>query len=53
MNKKMAGLLFLGSCVVLAALLATKVISPVVSGSFFAIALVSFGILSRGFQNKK
>ncbi len=53
MNKKMAGLIFLCVCVVLAGLLVAKVISPVVSGSIFAIALVGFGILSRGFTNKK
>jgi hypothetical protein len=52
MNKKTAGLDFLGVCVVLAALLAAKVISPLLSGSIFAIALVGFGILSRGFTQK-
>jgi hypothetical protein len=49
MNKKTAGLTFLGVCVILAALLLVKAISPTVSGIFFASALVSFGILSRGF----
>jgi len=52
MNKKMAGLIFLGVCVVLAALLAAKVITPILSGSIFAVALVGFGILSRGFTKK-
>ena len=49
MNKKMAGLFFLGVCVVLAVLLVAKVISPIQSGSIFAITLVGFGILSKGF----
>ena len=53
MNKKTAGLLFLGVCAILAVLLAAKVISPILSGSIFAIALVGSGILSRGFTNKK
>jgi len=52
MNKKTAGLTFLGVCLVLAVLLATEVISPLVSGSIFAIALAFFGILSRGFAKK-
>ncbi len=52
MNKKTAGLGFLGVCVVLAVLLLTKTISPILSGTFFAIALVGFGILSRGFSKK-
>lgn len=52
MNKRTAGLAFLGICVILAALLVAKVISPVLSGSIFAVALVAFGILSRGFTKK-
>lgn len=52
MNKKTAGLIFLGVCLVLAVLLAAKAISPILSGSIFAIALVGFGILSGGFTKK-
>lgn len=52
MNKKTAGLAFLGVCVVLAVLLLTNVISPILSGGFFAFALAAFGILSRGFTRK-
>jgi len=52
MNKKMAGLTFLGVCVVLAVLLVSKAISPIVSGSIFAVALVGFGISSHGFTRR-
>ncbi|HEX7502690.1 MAG TPA: hypothetical protein VF451_04660 [Acidobacteriota bacterium] len=52
MNKKTAGLIFLGICVVLAALLIASAISPILSGIIFAIALVSFGIFSRGFSGR-
>ncbi len=50
MNKKAAVLIFLGVCLVLAALLVIGAISPVLSGSIFAVALVALGILSRGFD---
>ena len=50
MNRKPAGLLFLGVCVALAVLLLTRTIPPVVSGAVFALALVTFGCLSRGFR---
>jgi hypothetical protein len=53
MNRKTAALSFLGVCLVLAMLLVAKAISPILSGSIFAIALVGFGILSRGFTYKK
>jgi uncharacterized membrane protein len=52
MDKRKAGLIFLGICLVLAVLLALKVVSAILSGSIFAIALVVFGILSRGFTRK-
>jgi hypothetical protein len=52
MNKITAGLTFLGVCLVLAALLVAKVISPIFSGAVFAIALAGFGIFSRGFTRK-
>lgn len=41
---------FLGICVILAVLLITKLISSVLSGIIFAIALVIFGSLSKGFR---
>ncbi len=50
MNRKTASLSFLGICVVLAILLLIKVITPLVSGSIFAIALVPLGVISRGFR---
>jgi hypothetical protein len=50
MKGSLAGLLFLVVCIVLAALLLAHVIKPVVSGAIFAIALVVFGIVSRGFR---
>jgi hypothetical protein len=52
MSGKSAGLLFLGVCIVLAALLLARVITPLVSGSVFAIVLVLLGGLSGGFRKK-
>jgi hypothetical protein len=52
MKGRFAGLLFLGVCVTLAVLLLLHVISPVVSGAVFAIALVAFGVSSRGFRKE-
>lgn len=49
MNKKIAKLAFLGICLILAILLMTGTITYMVSGIIFAIALVAFGVLSRGF----
>jgi len=53
MKNKTAGALFLGVCVVLAILLLTKVITIMVSGAVFAVALVVFGLLSRGFGKQE
>jgi len=50
MKGKAAGFLFLGICVILAALLLLKVISPLVSGIVFAVALATLGALSGGFR---
>ena len=50
MKGSLAGLLFLGVCIGLSALLLAHVIKPVVSGALFAIALVVLGLLSRGFR---
>lgn len=52
MNKKTAGWSFLGVCLVLAALLMTKVISIPISGAIFAIALVVFGLMSGGLKRE-
>ncbi len=50
MRAKPAGLLFLGICIVLAALLLKKVLTFLVSGFAFAVALVILGLLSGGFR---
>jgi len=50
MNRKAAGFIFLGICLILAILLITKLISPLLSGTIFAIALVLLGGYSKGFR---
>jgi len=50
MPKKTAGFLFLAICLVLAILLLTRTITPLVSSYVFAIALVVLGGLSVGFR---
>ncbi|MGC1374701.1 MAG: hypothetical protein WA821_00650 [Anaerolineales bacterium] len=50
MNRKIAAVLFLAVCVVLAILLFMQAIGPLVSGVIFAIALALFGLFSRGFK---
>lgn len=50
MNRRLAGFLFLGTCAILAFLLITHKIGALVSGFVFALALVVFGGLSRGFR---
>jgi hypothetical protein len=52
MRGKTAGLTFLGICAVLAVLLLSGAITPVVSGALFAVALVVLGGISKGFKNK-
>lgn len=49
MKRKLALSLFLGTCVILALLLLMQAVRPVVAGGLFAMALVGFGGLSRGF----
>jgi hypothetical protein len=49
MSRKSAGFTFLGVCILLAILLLTRAITPLVSGVVFAVALVALGFLSRGF----
>ncbi|MCG3120344.1 MAG: hypothetical protein ALAOOOJD_03003 [bacterium] len=50
MKGRKAGFIFLGVCVILAALLFAKAISPLQSGTIFAIALVLLGGFSGGFR---
>lgn len=52
MQGKTAGLVFLGVCVILAALLLTKTITPIQSGTAFALALVLLGGISGGFRKQ-
>ncbi|MCG3154631.1 MAG: hypothetical protein DKINENOH_01225 [bacterium] len=52
MKGKTASFVFLGVCVILAALLLTKTITPIQSGTVFAIALVLLGAISGGFRKK-
>jgi hypothetical protein len=52
MNGKTAAFLFLGVCAILAILLASGIIGPLVSGSIFAIALVLLGGMSGGFRKR-
>jgi hypothetical protein len=52
MNAKPAVAIFLGVCIVLAGLLLAQIISPIVSGAIFAVALVLLGGLSKGFRKR-
>lgn len=50
MNGRIAGLLFLAVCLVIAVLLLTRTISPLLSSLVFAGALLILGGRSRGFR---
>ncbi|HLC05488.1 MAG TPA: hypothetical protein VJK02_20820 [Anaerolineales bacterium] len=50
MSRNLALGLFLATCVMLAVLLLIRAIKPLDAGAVFAIALVLFGGLSRGFR---
>jgi len=52
MTGKIARIMFLGICVILAVLLLSKTITPIQSGTVFAIALVLLGGFSGGFRKK-
>ena len=52
MNSKVARFLFLGVCVVLAALLLIRAISIVVGAAVFAVALVVLGGAFGGFRRR-
>ena len=53
MKRTIAVTFFLGVCLILALLLLTKTITLIISSLIFAIALVIFGGLSRGFRGTK
>jgi hypothetical protein len=53
MNWKYAVPLFLCVCLTLAILLITNIISTILSGIIFAIALMLVGGLSKGFRKDK
>ncbi len=53
MKRKTAVASFLGVCIILAILLLSKIITSTISGLVFAIALVLFGGLSRGFRGNE
>ncbi len=52
MKGKTASFVFLGICMILAVLLLAKAITPIQSGTVFAIALVFLGGFSGGFRKK-
>jgi hypothetical protein len=53
MKRTIAVTFFLGVCLILALLLLTKTVTPIVSGLIFAFALVIFGGSSRSFRGTK
>jgi len=50
MNGKKARLFFVGTCLILAILMLTQVLTPIVGGIIFVVALVTFGAPSNGFR---
>ncbi len=50
MKGKTAGFLLLAVCAILAVLLLTSAITPLVSGIVFAVVLAVLGTVSRGFR---
>jgi hypothetical protein len=52
MKRKTAVSFFLGVCIFIAAFLVTHLITLMLGEILFAIALVTFGGLSRGFRGK-
>ena len=51
MRRRTAGLVFLGICGALVIFLLTGLLTPLAGGCLFAVALIVFGALSRGFTN--
>lgn len=52
MSGRLAGVLFLVICVVLAALLLLHAVASIVTGAAFAGALVALGLASGGFRRR-
>jgi hypothetical protein len=52
MKRKYAIGIFICVCLLLTILLLTNIITSIVSGVIFAVALMVFGSLSRGFRGK-
>lgn len=52
MKGKTAVFIFLGICIILAILLLANVISPIMSGIIFAVALVLLGAISGEFRKR-
>jgi len=52
MDGKIAAIVLLNICVILAILLLIRAITPLVSGIVFAFVLVTLGILSKGFHRQ-
>jgi hypothetical protein len=50
MKGSIARFLFLGVCIVLAALLLFKILSFIAGALVFAAALIALGVLSKGFR---
>lgn len=50
MNGKMARAFFIGACLMIAILLLTQVVTPIVGGIIFVVALLAFGVPSNGFR---
>jgi hypothetical protein len=53
MNRTPALLLLVAVCLVLAFLILIEVVTPLISGLVFAAALVTLGIVSKGFLLKR
>jgi hypothetical protein len=53
MSGKIAAFLFVGVCAILAILLVTGLIGPILSGSLFAVTLVLLGGISGGFRKQE
>lgn len=50
MSRNAVVLLFFGTCVVLGILVLLNIIPSMIGAIIFAIALITFGLLSRGFK---
>jgi xanthine/uracil permease len=53
MHRNTAGILFLSVSAFLSFMLLSRMITPLVSGAIFAVALVVLGLLSRGFTRQE